>query len=103
MPLAEEIDYRQAAVIFNVTNTTGWLPKRMQWTLSTEGHAENPNDAQWWLPDADVRDAIISVQRSGLILFFLSLSPCLLCSCALSLCTFIPVRLYAMHLLVQSL
>ena len=65
MPFADTIDYRSAAVVFNVTNTSGWLPEPMRWTVGDEGHATYPNDAQWWVPDVDVSDVSITVRLHG--------------------------------------
>ncbi|KAK9805794.1 hypothetical protein WJX73_000215 [Symbiochloris irregularis] len=61
MPLAGSIDYASVAVVFNVTNTSAWLPEPMQWNLSEQGHATYATDAQWWLPDAPVNNFAISV------------------------------------------
>lgn len=60
MPFPVAIDYRSVGVFFNVTNTTGWLPKPVQWSITDEAHGTYPGDAMWWLPDVDVSDVIIT-------------------------------------------
>ena len=64
MPFADNIDYQAASVIFNVTNTSGWLPVPVQWGADDDHdhRATNANEAQWWLPDAHVSDVSIAVR-----------------------------------------
>ena len=62
LPFPADINYRHAAVFFNITNPGEWLPEPVRWgKIDSSGHARGPNDAVWWLPDIDVSDVAIQV------------------------------------------
>ena len=62
MPFAHVIDYPSASVVFNISDTSRWVPQPPQWTIDGNGFGKYPGDAQWWLPDADVSDISITVR-----------------------------------------
>lgn len=62
MPLAEVIDYPAASVIFNVTNTSGWLDEPAHWPDRHQAASSRNQSPAWWLPDIDASHAAIQAR-----------------------------------------
>ena len=72
LPFPVDIDYRHAAIFFNITNTKEWLPEPVTWSrIGPLGHARHPNDAVWWLPDIDVSDVAIQVPSEACMPYYI--------------------------------
>lgn len=61
MPFPGSIDYAAAGVFFNVSRTAPWLEFPVKWRMSRDERPLNPQDAHWWLPDANVSHVMIQV------------------------------------------
>ncbi|KAK9791369.1 hypothetical protein WJX73_000756 [Symbiochloris irregularis] len=63
MPLASSIDYASVGIFFNVSNTVAWLESDAKWAMSPDDRPMTPQDALYWLPDANVSRVMIQVPQ----------------------------------------
>ncbi|KAK9805837.1 hypothetical protein WJX73_006156 [Symbiochloris irregularis] len=63
MPFAHSIDYASVGVFFNVTRTASWLEFPVKWAMNKDDRPLHPQDAHWWLPDANVSHVMIQVDE----------------------------------------
>ena len=72
-PIAYAVDWPSMAIFINITEHSGWMEDIFRWSISTSERALHGQDARWWITDAKVSHALVTLDTVDEV-------RCLLCS-----------------------
>ena len=64
MPFSEYIDWPTAGIFYNITDYKPWSDEKLQFHLSQTIRSLSPNEARWWVPDANVHQYLIHLKSA---------------------------------------